>query len=140
MKKILETAIANGSFKTLVTAVKAAGLAETLSRPGPFTVFAPNDEAFAKLPKGVVERLLKDIPKLRRLLAYHVVAGKSLAADVMKLSSAKTVHGQNVAITSNKGIKVNDARVIKIDIACDNGVIHVIDTVLTLPTAKSTAS
>jgi uncharacterized surface protein with fasciclin (FAS1) repeats len=140
MKKILETAIANGSFKTLVTAVKAAGLAETLSRPGPFTVFAPNDEAFAKLPKGVVERLLQDIPKLRRLLAYHVVAGKSLAADVMKLSSAKTVHGQNVAITSNKGIKVNDARVIKIDIACDNGVIHVIDTVLTLPTAKSTAS
>jgi uncharacterized surface protein with fasciclin (FAS1) repeats len=139
MKKILETAIANGSFKTLVTAVKAAGLAETLSRPGPFTVFAPNDEAFAKLPKGVVERLLQDIPKLRRLLAYHVVAGKSLAADVMKLSSAKTVHGQNVAITSNKGIKVNDARVIKIDIACDNGVIHVIDTVLTLPTAKSTA-
>jgi uncharacterized surface protein with fasciclin (FAS1) repeats len=140
MKKILETAIANGSFKTLVTAVKAAGLAETLSRPGPFTVFAPNDEAFAKLPKGVVERLLKDIPKLRRLLAYHVVAGKSLAADVMKLSSAKTVHGRNVAITSDKGIKVNDARVIKIDIACDNGVIHVIDTVLTLPTAKSTAS
>jgi uncharacterized surface protein with fasciclin (FAS1) repeats len=140
MKKILETAIANGSFKTLVTAVKAAGLAETLSRPGPFTVFAPNDEAFAKLPKGVVERLLKDIPKLRRLLAYHVVAGKSLAADVMKHSSAKTVHGQNVAITSDKGIKVNDARVIKIDIACDNGVIHMIDTVLTLPTAKSTAS
>lgn len=139
MKKIIETAIANGSFKTLVTVVKAADLTETLSRPGPFTVFAPYDEAFAKLPNGAVEELLKDIPKLRRLLAYHVVAGKALAADVMKLSSAKTVHGQNVAITSDKGIKVNDARVIKIDIACDNGVIHVIDTVLSLSTAKSTA-
>jgi uncharacterized surface protein with fasciclin (FAS1) repeats len=138
MKRIIETAIANGSFKTLVTAIKAAGLAERLSEPGPFTVFAPNDEAFAKLPKGAVEELLKDIPKLRRLLAYHVVAGKALTTDVMKLSSAKTVHGQNVTITSNKGIKVNDARVVKINIACDNGVIHAIDTVLTLPTAKST--
>jgi uncharacterized surface protein with fasciclin (FAS1) repeats len=140
MKKIIETAIANGSFKTLVTAIKAAGLAERLSGPGPFTVFAPNDEAFAKLPKGAFEGLLNDIPKLRRLLAYHVVAGKTLGADVMKLSSAKTVHGQNVTITSNKGIKVNNARVIIVNIACDNGVIHAIDTVLTLPTAKSTAS
>ena len=140
MKKIIETAIANGSLKTLVTAVKAADLAETLSRPGPFTVFAPNDEAFAKLPKGALEELLKDTLKLRRLLAYHVVAGQALAADVMKLSSAKTVHGRNVTITSDKGIKVNDARVIKGDIACDNGVIHVIDTVLTLSTAKSTTS
>lgn len=138
MKKIIETAIANGSLKTLVMAVKAADLAETLSRPGPFTVFAPNDEAFAKLPKGALEELLKDIPKLRRLLAYHVVAGKALAADVMKLSSAKTVHGRNVTITSDEGIKVNDARVIKVDIACDNGVIHVIDIVLSLSTAKST--
>ena len=140
MKKIIETAIANGSLKTLIMAVKAANLAETLSRPGPFTVFAPNDEAFAKLPKGALKELLKDIPKLRRLLAYHVVAGKALAADVMKLSSAKTVHGRNVIITSDEGIKVNDARVIKIDIACDNGVIHVIDTVLTLSTAKSSPS
>jgi uncharacterized surface protein with fasciclin (FAS1) repeats len=115
-------------------------LAERLSGPGPFTVFAPNDEAFAKLPKGAFEGLLNDIPKLRRLLAYHVVAGKTLGADVMKLSSAKTVHGQNVTITSNKGIKVNNARVIIVNIACDNGVIHAIDTVLTLPTAKSTAS
>jgi uncharacterized surface protein with fasciclin (FAS1) repeats len=140
MKKIIETAIANGSLKTLVTVVKAADLSETLSRPGPFTVFAPNDEAFAKLPKGALGGLLKDIPKLRRLLAYHVVAGKALAADVMKLSSAKTVHGRNVIITSDKGIKVNDARVIKVDIACDNGVIHVIDTVLTLSTARSIPS
>lgn len=140
MRKIIETAIANGSLKTLVAVVKAADLAETLSRPGPFTVFAPNDEAFAKLPKGALKELLKDIPKLRRLLAYHVAPGKALAADVMKLSSVKTVHGQKVAITSDKGIKVNDARVIKIDIACDNGVIHVIDTVLSLSTAKSPPS
>ena len=140
MKKIIETAIANGSLKTLVTAVKAADLAETLSRPGPFTVFAPNDEAFAKLHKGALEELLKDILKLRRLLAYHVLSGQALAADVMNLTSAKTVHGRNVIITSDKGIKVNDARVIKGDIACDNGVIHVIDTVLTLSTAKSTTS
>jgi uncharacterized surface protein with fasciclin (FAS1) repeats len=140
MKKIIETAIANGSLKTLIMAVKAADLAETLSRPGPFTVFAPNVEAFAKMPKGALEELLKDIPKLRRLLAYHVVAGKALAADVMKLSSAKTVHGRNVTITSDEGIKVNDARVIEVGIACDNGVIYVIDTVLTLSIAKSTPS
>jgi uncharacterized surface protein with fasciclin (FAS1) repeats len=140
MKKIIEAAIENGSFNTLVTAVKAAGLEETLSGPGPFTVFAPNDAAFAKLPKGAVEELLKDIPRLKKLLAYHVAPGKLLAADVMKLSSIKTLQGQNVAITPDRGIKVNDVRVIKIDIACDNGVIHVIDTVLTLPTAKSTAS
>jgi uncharacterized surface protein with fasciclin (FAS1) repeats len=136
MEKIIKTAIADGSLKTLVTAIKVAGLAETLSRPGPFTVFAPNDEAFAKLPKGAVEELLKDIPKLRRLLAYHVAPGKALAADVMKLSSAKTVHGQKVTITSDNGIKVNGARVIKTDIAFNNGVIHVIDTVLTLSTVK----
>jgi uncharacterized surface protein with fasciclin (FAS1) repeats len=140
MKKIIETAVTNGSLKTLVTAVKAADLAETLSKPGPFTVFAPNDEAFAKLPEGALEELLKDIPKLRRLLAYHVVSGKALAADVKKLSTAKTVHGQNVTITSDEGIKVNGARVIKIDIACDNGVIHVIDTVLDLSTQKSPPS
>jgi uncharacterized surface protein with fasciclin (FAS1) repeats len=102
MKKIIKTAIANGSFNTLVTAVKAAGLAETLSGPGPFTFFAPNDEVFAKLPKGAVEGLLKDIPKLKKLLAYHVVAGKAPGAGVMKLSSAKTVQGQKVTITLDK--------------------------------------
>ena len=91
MKKIIETAIANGSLKTLVTAVKAADLAETLSKPGPFTIFAPNDEAFAKLPEGALKELLKDIPKLRRLLAYHVTPGKALAADVMKLSEPPRV-------------------------------------------------
>lgn len=137
MKKIIETAIADGSFKTLISAVNTAGLTDTFSGPGPFTFFAPNDEAFAKLPKDALEGLLKDIPKLKQLLNYHVVTGKVLAANVMNLSSAKTVQGQDVTIASNNGVKVNDAKVIKTDILCENGVIHVIDTVLTLPTAKS---
>ncbi len=140
MPNIIETAIAANSFKTLVTAIKAAGLVETFSGPGPFTVFAPNDEAFAKLPKGTVETLLTDVPKLKRLLNYHVVAGKIMAADVAKLPKAQNLEGHNLGIASNNGVKVNDAKVIKTDIDCDNGVIHVIDTVLTLPAAKSTAS
>lgn len=139
MPNIIETAIAANTFKTLVTAIKTAGMVETLSGPGPFTVFAPNDDAFAKLPKADVEDLLKNVNKLKRVLSYHVVAGKTLAADVLKLPSAKTLEGQSVGIASNKGIKVNNASVIKTDIICDNGVIHIIDTVLTLPTAKSTA-
>ncbi len=137
MPNIIETAIAANSFKTLVNAVKAAGLVEAFSGPGPFTVFAPNDQAFAKLPKGTVETLLKDAPKLKQLLNYHVVAGKIMAADVAKLPKAQSLEGQNLGIASNNGVKVNDANVIKTDIVCDNGVIHVIDTVLTLPTAKS---
>ena len=137
MSNIIETASANEAFKTLVTAVKAAGLVETLSEPGPFTVFAPNDEAFAKLPQDTIEGLLKDVPKLKQLLTYHVVADKMMAAEVSKHASAKTLEGRNVGIATNNGIKINDAKVIKTDIACDNGVIHVIDTVLTLPGAKS---
>ena len=139
MPNIIETAIAANSFKTLVTAVKAAHLVEAFSGPGPFTVFAPNDEAFAKLPQGTVETLLKDAPKLKRLLNYHVVAGKIMAAEVAKLPKDQSLEGQNLGIASNNGVKVNDAKVIKSDIACDNGVIHVIDTVLTMPAAKSTA-
>lgn len=139
MPNIIETATAANSFKTLITAVKAAGLVETLTGTGPFTVFAPNDEAFAKLPQGTVEELLKNIPKLKRVLSYHVVVGKMMASEVSKLPSAKTLEGQSVGIASNNGVKVNDAKLIKADITCDNGVIHVIDTVLTLPTAKSTA-
>lgn len=138
MPNIIETAVATGSFKTFVTAVKAAGLVETLSGTGPFTVFAPNDEAFAKLPQGMVEALLKDIPKLKQLLTYHVVAGKVMAADVAQHSSSQTVEGQSLSLDSKNGIKVNDAKVVKADVACSNGVIHVIDSVLTLPTAKST--
>jgi len=130
MANIVETAIAAGSFKTLVTAVKAAGLVETLSGKGPFTVFAPTDDAFAKLPAGTVEGLLKDIPKLKSILTYHVVAGKVTAADVMKLKTAKTVQGQNVSIDTKGGVKIEGANVVKADVMADNGVIHVIDKVI----------
>jgi uncharacterized surface protein with fasciclin (FAS1) repeats len=135
MADIVDTAVAAGNFKTLVTAVKAAGLVDTLKSKGPFTVFAPTDDAFAKLPKGTVEGLLKDIPKLKAVLTYHVVAGKVMAADVVKLKTAKTVQGQDVKIDASKwhlhkNVKINDANVIKADIATDNGVIHVIDKVI----------
>ena len=139
MPNIVETATAANSFQTLMTAVKAAGLVEMLSGPGPFTFFAPNDEAFAKLPKATVEELLKNTPKLKRVISYHIVAGKMMGGDVAKLGTAKTLEGQSVGIASNKGVKVNDAKVIETDMTCDNGVIHVIDAVLTLPTARSTA-
>ncbi len=127
---IVDTAVGAGSFKTLATALKAAGLVDTLKGEGPFTVFAPTDEAFAKLPPGTVEALLQDKDKLTAVLTYHVVAGKVKAADVVKLESAKTVQGQSVAIDATDGVKINDAEVVKADIDCSNGVIHVIDTVL----------
>lgn len=130
MANIVATAQSAGTFKTLVAAVTAAGLAETLSSPGPFTVFAPNDAAFAKLPAGTVEALLTDIPKLRKILTYHVVAGDVRATEVVKLHDAKTVEGSNVHIHANGGVKINEANVIATDIACDNGVIHVVDSVL----------
>ena len=130
MANIVETAIAAGTFNTLVAAVKAAGLVETLSGPGPFTVLAPTDEAFAKLPAGTVEGLLQDIPKLTAVLTYHVLAGKFMAADVIKLTSAKTVNGQSVTIASINGVKVDGATVVQTDIETDNGVIHVIDSVI----------
>ncbi len=137
MPNIIETAVANSSLKTFVTAVKAAGLVETLSGRGPFTVFAPNDAAFAKLPQGTVEALLKEVPKLKQLLTYHVVAGKVMAADISQHPSCPTVEGQSLSLDSKNGIKVNAAKVVKADVSCNNGVIHVIDSVLTLPTAKS---
>ena len=131
MANIVETAIAAGSFKTLVTAVKAAGLVETLSGKGPYTVFAPTDDAFAKLPAGTIEGLLKDIPKLKSILTYHVVAGKVTAAEVMKLEKAKTVQGQSVKIkVSDAGVTVDGAKVVKTDVLAENGVIHVIDRVI----------
>jgi len=135
MADIVDTAVAAGNFKTLVTAVKAADLVETLKSKGPFTVFAPTDDAFAKLPKGTVEGLLKDTPKLKAVLTYHVVPGKVMAADVVKLKTAKTVQGQDVKIDASKwhlhkNVKINDANVIKADIVTDNGVIHVIDKVI----------
>lgn len=130
-KTIVETAVAAGQFNTLVTAVKAADLAETLQGEGPFTVFAPTDEAFAKLPAGTVEALLKDTSKLRSILTYHVVPGKVTAAEVVKLDSAKTVNGQSVSIKNKYGkVMVDNAQVIKTDILCSNGVIHVIDAVI----------
>jgi uncharacterized surface protein with fasciclin (FAS1) repeats len=130
MADIVDTAVKAGSFNTLVAAVKAAGLVDTLKGAGPYTLFAPNDEAFAKLPSGTVDALLKDIPKLKKILTYHVVSGKVMAADVAKMKSAKTVEGSDVKIDASKGVKVNDATVSTADVAADNGVIHVIDTVL----------
>ena len=127
---IVDTAVSAGSFNTLVTAVKAAGLVDTLKGKGPFTVFAPTDEAFAKIPKKDLDALLNDKEALTRVLTYHVVPGKVMAADVVKLSSADTVEGHSIAIDASSGVKVNDANVVKTDIKTSNGVIHVIDTVL----------
>lgn len=129
-KDVVDTAVAAGSFKTLATALKAAGLVDTLKGPGPFTVFAPTDEAFAKLPAGTLEALLKDIPKLRSILTYHVVAGKVSSGDVAKISTAATLQGQNLRVDASNGVKVNQASVIKADIEASNGIIHVIDAVL----------
>jgi uncharacterized surface protein with fasciclin (FAS1) repeats len=132
-KDIVDTAVAAGDFKTLAAALQAAGLVDTLKGKGPFTVFAPTDAAFAKLPAGTVESLLKpeNKAKLTSILTFHVVPGNVKAADVVKLTSAKTVNGQALAIdTSGGGVKVNGAKVVKADIATSNGTIHVIDTVL----------
>ena len=135
-KDVVDTAVAAGQFKTLVTAVKAADLVEALKGDGPFTVFAPTDEAFAKVPKDTLDGLLKDKKALTGVLTYHVVPGKVMAADVVKLTEAKTVQGQPIKITVVDGkVKVNDANVIKTDIECKNGVIHVVDGVI-LPPAK----
>ncbi len=132
-KDIVDTAVGAGSFKTLVAAVQAAGLVDTLKGTGPFTVFAPTDEAFAKLPTGTVESLLKpeNKAKLVAILTYHVVPGKVTAADVVKLKEAKTVQGGSAKITVADGkVKVDDANVVKTDIMTSNGVIHVIDAVI----------
>jgi uncharacterized surface protein with fasciclin (FAS1) repeats len=130
MADIVDTAINAGSFETLVAAVKAAGLVDTLKGKGPFTLFAPTDDAFAKLPEGTVDKLLKDVPQLKKILTYHVVSGKVMAADVSKMKSAKTVEGSDVKIDASKGVKINDSTVSKADVQADNGVIHIIDTVL----------
>lgn len=139
-KNIVETAIEAGSFKTLVAAVTAAGLAETLQGDGPFTVFAPTDEAFAKIPAATLTDLLKpeNKAKLAGILTYHVVAGKVLAADVVKLTSAKTVNGQEVKIDAADGVKINNATVTTADVETSNGVIHIIDAVL-MPSAAAEA-
>jgi uncharacterized surface protein with fasciclin (FAS1) repeats len=130
---IVDTAVAAGSFKTLVAAVQAAGLVDTLKGPGPFTVFAPTDEAFAKLPAGTVEDLLKpeNKAKLVSILTYHVVAGKVMAADVAgKETMAKSVQGSEIKVNGMDGVMVDGAKVVTADILADNGVIHVIDAVI----------
>ena len=129
-KTIVDVAKQAGSFKTLLAAVEAAGLVETLSGAGPFTVFAPTDEAFAKIPKADLDALIADKAKLTAVLTYHVVSGKVMAKDVGALKSAKTVQGGEVAIDTTKGVKIDSATVVKADIEASNGVIHVIDTVL----------
>jgi uncharacterized surface protein with fasciclin (FAS1) repeats len=130
MPNLVEVAVNAGNFQTLVKAVQAAGLEDTLAGPGPLTVFAPTDEAFAKLPEGTVEGLLNDKEQLTKVLTYHVVPGKVMAADVQKLSSAKTVEGSELSIDTTNGVKVGSAQVVQTDIEADNGVIHVIDSVL----------
>ena len=133
MQDIIDTAAAAGNFKTLAAALTAAGLVDTLKGTGPFTVFAPTDEAFAKLPAGTVDALLKDVPKLKSILTYHVVSGKVMAADVMNMDgkTAKTVNGADLKIGTQGGVKLNgNVNVTKTDIDCSNGVIHVVDSVL----------
>ncbi len=127
---IVDTAVSAGQFNTLVKAVQAAGLVDTLKGPGPFTVFAPTDEAFAKLPAGTLDALLKDTEKLKAVLTYHVVAGKVMSADV-KTGPVPTVQGSNARVVAKNGtVMIDKAKVIKADIETDNGVIHVIDTVI----------
>ena len=130
-KDIVDVAVSAGDFNTLVTAVKAADLVETLKGDGPFTVFAPNDAAFAKVPGATLQGLLADKAALSNVLTYHVVAGKVMAADVVKLTEAKTVQGQSVSIEVKDGkVFVDGAQVIATDIAASNGVIHVLDNVI----------
>ena len=128
-KDIVDTAVAAGNFKTLATALQAAGLVDTLKGPGPFTVFAPTDEAFAKVPKAQLDALLADKAKLTAVLTYHVVAGKVMAKDV-KAGKVKTVQGSELTIGTSGGVMVDNAKVVATDIVADNGVIHVIDTVV----------
>ena len=136
MNTLIDVAVADGHFKTLAAALTAAGLVDTLKGTGPFTVFAPTDDAFAKLPPGTVDGLLKDIPKLTAILKYHVVAGKVAAADVMKLDgkTATTLKGGNLKVSAQGGVKLNgNVHVTKTDVAASNGLIHVIDAVLMPP-------
>ena len=128
-KDIVDTAVGAGNFKTLVTALQAAGLVDTLKGKGPFTVFAPTDEAFAKVPKADLDALLKDKAKLTAVLTYHVVAGKVMAKDV-KAGQVKTVQGGELTLATTGGVTVNGAKVVAADVVADNGVIHAIDSVL----------
>lgn len=130
MADIVDTATNAGSFKTLLTVVEAAGLLDLLKSPGPYTVFAPTDEAFAKIPTNTIADWMEDIPKLKKILTYHVLFGDVRTDNLVELSSAETVEGSVVGIDNSDGFKVNDAKVLQTDILADNGVIHVIDGVL----------
>lgn len=130
MKNIIETASGDQQFSTLVEAITAANLVETLSGPGPITVFAPTNEAFKKLPEGALQALLIDTDKLKSVLTYHVVAGKVMSVDVMKMKEATTVEGSSLHIDTQNGVQINKSKVTSADIECSNGVIHIIDTVL----------
>jgi uncharacterized surface protein with fasciclin (FAS1) repeats len=133
LQNIVETAATAGTFNTLIAAAQAADLANTLANDGPFTVFAPTDDAFAALPAGTLDALLADPATLADILLYHVVAGEVLAADVVSLTSATTLQGSTVAIDASMGVMINDATVLQTDILASNGVIHVIDKVLLPP-------
>jgi uncharacterized surface protein with fasciclin (FAS1) repeats len=130
MPNIVEIAVSNPSFSTLVTAVSAANLVETLQSPGPFTVFAPTDEAFAKLPPGTIQTLVQNIPQLARILTFHVVSGKYTQADLAKLGTVTSIEGSPIKIDCSDGFEVKNATAIAADIEADNGIIHVIDTVI----------
>jgi uncharacterized surface protein with fasciclin (FAS1) repeats len=130
MPTIVDIAVGAGSFKTLVTAVQAANLVETLQSPGPFTVFAPTDEAFAKLPPGTIQTLVQNIPQLSRILTFHVVPGKLMKEDLAKLGVVTSVEGSTIPIDCSDGFEVKNATVVAPDIEADNGVIHVIDKVI----------
>ena len=135
MGGICDTAVAAGKFKTLYAATQAAGLVETLNTKGPYTIFAPTDDAFAKLPPGTVEGLLKDIPKLKTILTYHVIDGAVPASDVVQHKNLTTLQGQDLKVDAakwhlHKSVKINDANIITADLKADNGIIHIIDKVL----------
>ncbi|AFY42280.1 fasciclin domain-containing protein [Nostoc sp. PCC 7107] len=130
MADIVDIAVSNDAFKTLVTAVQAAGLVETLKSPGPFTVFAPTDDAFAKLPPGTIQTLVQNIPQLTRILKYHVVSGKLTKDDLAKLGTVTSVEGSSIKIDCSEGFEIKNATVLAADINADNGIIHVIDTVI----------
>lgn len=129
MADIVDIAVSAGSFTTLVAAVQAANLVDTLKSPGPFTVFAPNDDAFVKLPNGTVQTLVQNIPQLTRILKFHVVSGKLMQADLAKLEKLESVEGSTIPVSSD-GFEVKNATIVAPDIEADNGVIHVIDTVI----------
>jgi uncharacterized surface protein with fasciclin (FAS1) repeats len=138
MSDIVDVAIGDGRFKTLCAAVTAAGLVDTLKGAGPFTVFAPTDDAFGKLPPGTVESLLKDIPKLKTILLYHVVSGQYMAEDVMEEDGLTSAGNQRIPVDTSNGVMIGGAKVTQTDIECDNGVIHVIDSVM-MPLVQANA-